>query len=98
MIWFWAGLAWLAVGVVATFCIIVYQWRQGTDITVADLAPLALLVILGPIAALMTLWEILLHVWEARVGQKITRDTVIIPGSKSAKVFKVLRQPQWPKD
>lgn len=96
MVWIVGIGAWFAVGLLGMILIGFLDWKDGKDLKVSDLGPFCLCVVLGPIAITLISWEFVVKLWLSKFHGKITGDTVIIPGSRSAKAYKILRQEQWP--
>lgn len=85
--------AYLATGLGLSVGIVIFdvvsEWRKGIDITLGHLGMLA-----GFVAAMLfvwPLWMILEGVEWLRKNWSLDRDTVILRGSSSAKVYRALR-------
>lgn len=81
MIWiFWTVAIWISIGWLAVALDIFNNWRHGKDLTLGDLLLGLVIGILGPLFLLICFYVLI----------RDHQDLVILPGSKSAKVYKSL--------
>lgn len=85
--------AYLAVGLCLGLAVVVFdivcEWRQGNDITLGQLGMLCGFVLL--MIAIWPVWIILTCLEWIRENWRLGKDTVILRGSRSAKVYRALQ-------
>lgn len=75
-------VCWFGVGITAVVLMGYTTWRKGEDITLGDAGPIIATLVLGPIICMILLREYM----------KKNPKKVLIPGSKSAKVWAALNK------
>jgi len=79
----------MLIGITIAVVAVVQTWQTGEDITLHDLGMVVLILVImtlfWPIIGCMILYEWIVNNW------KLTRNTVILRGSRSAKTFRALR-------
>lgn len=86
-------VGYLATGLCLSLALVVFdivrEWREGNDITLGQLGMLVgfglLMILVWPV------WIVLACLEWIRENWRLGKDTVILPGSRSAKVYRALR-------
>jgi hypothetical protein len=84
----WGALCWVGSGLLIVIPMEMWRWWQGEDITDDDLPSALFAIALGPLLAVVLIWEILSKRFKRWM---VKRRGILIRGRTSAKVLRELQ-------